>query len=188
MDLRRHLIPGIALALVLLAVVVIAVSRSDDRDTAPVPSVQGTDSSATTTTEAAIPPAESTEEREPAEMPTLIVREEARETQTPSTLRVASEPAATATLVVDGTRYALTAPPGATLKEALDRLDAESDFAYAYRNYSGLGAFVTSINGRASTGDRYWILYVNGAKSAAGISATRIRSGDTFEWKLEAKY
>lgn len=70
----------------------------------------------------------------------------------------------------------------------MDRLQTESGFVYEYRNYAGLGAFVTTINGRASTGDMVWILYVRGEKSSTGISSTRIRSGDVIEWKLEKSY
>lgn len=99
-----------------------------------------------------------------------------------------SEPTGTATLIVDTNRYALTAAAGSTLKDALDRLQNESEFTYAYRNYSGLGALVTEINGRASTGEYVWILHVNGEKSATGVSSTRIRSGDVIEWKLEKSY
>lgn len=114
--------------------------------------------------------------------------------RTPSTVETrpviatGTEVRATATLVVDGTRYALTAPEGTTLKEAMDRLASESDFSYEFRNYTGLGAFVTGINDRASTGDLVWILYINGAKSTTGISSTRIRSSDLIEWKLEKSY
>lgn len=116
---------------------------------------------------------------------TAIVR--APETSVALTKTV-SEPEGTATLIVDSNRYALTAPAGSTLKDAHDRLQTESSFTYAYRNYSGLGALVTEINGRASTGEYVWILHVNGEKSATGISSTRIRSGDVIEWKLEKSY
>jgi hypothetical protein len=96
--------------------------------------------------------------------------------------------AATATLVVAGVRYPLYANAGATLEEALDLLQSEGSFTYEKRTYSGLGSFVTEINGRAGDGGYYWILYVNGEKSSTGISSMRIRSGDVIEWKLEESY
>ena len=134
---------------------------------------------------------------QPVEMPLVVespvARSEQRSERAEVVREAASEPApaestATAMLIVDGVRYPLTAPAGATLKEAMDRLDAESEFSYRYRNYAGLGAFVTHINDRASTGDLVWILYVDDEKSSAGISSTRIRSGTVIEWKLEESY
>jgi len=175
MNLRRHLIPGIVLAAILLAAVAVASQLERPRESSAPPAGETV---ATTTA-----PAGSAEET-PA--PTRLVREEGAEV--PTALKTASVPEGTAALLVEGTRYALTAPAGATLKDALDRLMTESGFTYEYRNYSGLGAFVTKVNGRASTGELVWILYVNEAKSSTGISSTRIHSGDTFEWKLEQSY
>jgi hypothetical protein len=109
-------------------------------------------------------------------------------TGTDVAVKSAIEAQSTAALSVDGVPYALTAPAGSTLKDAMDRLQNESGFTYAYKNYAGLGSFVTTINGRASTGDFVWILYVDGEKSSTGISSTRIRSGDVIEWKLEKSY
>src|SRR3989344_5117795 len=111
-----------------------------------------------------------------------------RSAQEPVTVSNAVEVRGTASFVVDGTSYQLTAPEGSTLKDAMDHLQTEGNFTYGYKNYTGLGAFVTSLNNRASTGDMVWILYVNGERSATGISSTRIRSGDLIEWKLEESY
>lgn len=122
-------------------------------------------------------------ETEVSEATTALVR-----TGESSTIASTAEVRGTATLIVDGTSYQLTAPEGATLKEAMDRLQTESDFTYTFKNYFSLGALVTSINGRASTGELVWILHVNGEKSSIGISAMRIRSGDVIEWKLERSY
>ena len=176
MDLRRHVLPGVALALVLVAVVFVASSGEGGPKAAPT----------ATSTVATTSPASSGNTEEPP-APTRIVREPA-EAPAVTALHTADAPKATATLLVDGNRYALTAPAGSILKEALDRLEGESSFTYAYRNYQGLGAFVTQVDGRASTGDMVWILYANGAKSPTGVSSTRIREGDTFEWKLEESY
>jgi hypothetical protein len=94
----------------------------------------------------------------------------------------------TATLSVDGVRFALHAAAGSTLETAMAQLRSEGRFSYATEAYPGLGAFVTEIQGRAGGSGHYWILYVNGKKSATGISSTRIRSGDVIEWKLEKSY
>jgi hypothetical protein len=94
---------------------------------------------------------------------------------------------ATATLIVDGTEFALHAAEGSTLQEAMDGLQNEGAFTYSYKEYAGIGALVTSIQGRAGMNE-YWILYVNGKQSDTGISSTHIRSGDVIEWKLEKSY
>ena len=112
----------------------------------------------------------------------------AANTATSPNVAAKTAPAGTATLVVSGTRYALHAPAGSTLEEAMQQLQGEGGFSYTSQEYSGLGAFVTGINGRASGQGSYWILYVNGEKSSTGISSTRIRSGDLIEWKLEKSY
>jgi hypothetical protein len=128
--------------------------------------------------------ASSTKVRGPVEPAPVLVRSTDEER---IALKSASVPA-TAMLVVEGTSYSLTSPEGTLLKEAMDTLQAQGGFSYQFKEYAGLGAFVTHINGRAGTGKQAWILYVNGKKSGTGISQTRIRSADIIEWKLEATY
>jgi|GEM_PF-5136469 len=165
---QRAGIAGIAVILVLLGGAVLRSHSNGDLETS-------------------VPAATSTPEQTDAEAPepsSALVRS----TQESVALKSTAEIQGTATFVVDGTSYQLTAPEGTTLKDAMDLLETEGSFTYEYRNYSGLGAFVTSLNNRASTGDMVWILYVNGEKSTTGISSTRIRSGDVIEWKLEESY
>ena len=94
----------------------------------------------------------------------------------------------TATLMVEGASFAIRSPEGATLEQAMADLKAGGVLSYKLRNYTGLGAFVEEIQGKANTSEYCWILYVNGKKSATGISQTRISSGDVIEWKYEHKY
>ncbi|HEY0010995.1 MAG TPA: DUF4430 domain-containing protein [Candidatus Paceibacterota bacterium] len=185
MRIERRTLLLLALLLIVLGAGITLAGRSENA----APAAPVTDSP----TEGASVPGNEAPTAAPAPLPrTAIVR--APVPVAPDTaLRkgaatVATPQEATATLTVDGVRYGLTAPEGATLKEALDRLQAETSFTYQYRSYTGLGAFVTHINGRASGNDRYWILYVNGKKSAAGISSTRIQKGDVIEWNLEESY
>lgn len=107
--------------------------------------------------------------------------------ETATALKAAEAPA-TATMVIEGVSFPVRAPEGATIEEAMAALKAEGALSYTLRSYSGLGAFVKEIQGKSDTSDYYWILYVNGKKSATGISATRISSGDVIEWKYEHKY
>ncbi|MEA2701810.1 MAG: hypothetical protein QOE22_519 [Candidatus Parcubacteria bacterium] len=169
MPIRNRLILAGCLALLVIGGTVFALRDSASAPLTPEPILK---QEAGTTTE------ESSASRPPA----LVHAPEPQVALTKS----AGEP--TATLVAGGVRYALTAPEGATLKDAMDRLATEGSFTYKYRDFSGLGAFVTEVNGRASTGEDVWILHVNGKKSGTGISSTHIRSNDLIEWKLEKSY
>lgn len=104
-----------------------------------------------------------------------------------TTLKVAEAPQ-TATLIVEGASFPIRVAEGATFEAAMEALRDEGSFTYKARTYTGLGSFVEEIQGKASTSEYYWILHVNGKKSAAGISQTRISSGDVIEWKYEKKY
>jgi predicted component of viral defense system (DUF524 family) len=48
------------------------------------------------------------------------------------------------------------------------------------------GDFVSSINGTAGNGPKYWIMYVNGKESSVGASDYITRNSDTIKWKLES--
>lgn len=49
---------------------------------------------------------------------------------------------------------------------------------------SGLGEFVTSINGKQAGANEYWAIYVNGELSPTGASQTITNNTDIIEWKL----
>ncbi|HEX8591607.1 MAG TPA: DUF4430 domain-containing protein [Candidatus Paceibacterota bacterium] len=181
---RVWVLVAVLIALVAALFVVLAASKSVDSAAENAPAAS---EAATTTPEGASSP-----ESSPGAAPrTAIVKETGANVAEPTALKTAAADAATAetaSLVVSGTQHSLTAPAGATLETALDTLMAQGGFSYKKRVHQGLGSFVTEINGRAGDGDHYWILYVNGVKSPTGISATRIRSSDRFEWKLETSY
>lgn len=52
------------------------------------------------------------------------------------------------------------------------------------KHYS-FGYFVTSINGTAGNGPKYWTLYVNGKESQVGASAYITKNSDKITWKLQ---
>jgi hypothetical protein len=165
--MRRSYLWGVLVLTIVIAALLMAVK-------AQAPSIENT---------AIVPVASSTEA---TIAPAVTQAHVGTDHQTPSGSPVPETPA-TATLVFEGTRFPIHAPEGATVKEAMDGLVREGDFTYAYKEYTGIGAFVTEIQGRASTNE-YWILYVNGKNSDTGISATHIHPGDVIEWKLEKSY
>lgn len=50
---------------------------------------------------------------------------------------------------------------------------------------SGIGEFVSSIEGIAPARDEFWIFIVNGETSNVGASQYVTKIGDRLEWKLE---
>lgn len=52
------------------------------------------------------------------------------------------------------------------------------------KHYS-FGYLVTSIDGSAGNGPKYWTFYVNGKESSVGASSYITKSSDTISWKLQ---
>jgi len=123
---------------------------------------------------------------EPAPVQDPVFAAATRKAEPDATAAALSAP--TATLIVEGVSHPIYAPEGASIEEAMAGLKAEGVLTYELRSYTGLGSFIKSINGKSDTNEYYWILHVNGKKSATGISQTRISSGDVIEWKYEHKY
>ena len=96
--------------------------------------------------------------------------------------------ALTVSLRVDGATHSVLIREGDTIEQAMQTLKENGGITYSTREYSGLGSFVESINGKAANDNFYWILYVNGKKSPTGISSTRLLPGDSIEWKYERGY
>lgn len=64
----------------------------------------------------------------------------------------------------------------------------KSDFSFSGRDFPGLGFFVEEINGKKNANGSYWFLYVNGTSSETGVSQTRVREGDSIEWRYEKSH
>ena len=57
-----------------------------------------------------------------------------------------------------------------------------------YREYPGIGVYITSIDNRAETETKWWLYYVNGVLS--GIAANRyiVTDGDNILWKYTSEF
>ncbi len=54
------------------------------------------------------------------------------------------------------------------------------------KTFSGVGEYVTSINGiKEDSGKNFWAFYVNGKQANLGASDYKLKSGDKVVWKLE---
>ena len=52
------------------------------------------------------------------------------------------------------------------------------------KHYS-FGDLVTTINGSAGNGPKYWTFYINGKEAQVGAGAYTTKSSDTLDWKLQ---
>jgi len=95
---------------------------------------------------------------------------------------------ANASITVGDTLYPIVVPPSETVLSAMRTLALTTDFTFSGRDYSSLGFFVESINGKKQAGGYVWIFYMNGEKSSLGISSATLDPGDVVEWKYEKSY
>lgn len=109
-----------------------------------------------------------------------------------TSLPAASSPIATVSLVVEspaGVQHALVSPvDGMTAADALLAAHAAGRLTADVKDFGGeLGIFVEALNGLANDppSNQYWLLYINGVKSAVGASSALVRAGDTVTWKYE---
>lgn len=94
----------------------------------------------------------------------------------------------TASLSVEGTRYQIPITIQTSVFNAMRALASTTAFNFSSREFSGMGEFVESINGKKNADGYYWILYVNGAASQTGASQTAVSPKDTVEWRFEKGY
>lgn len=110
--------------------------------------------------------------------------------ETPSAKPATEKPQPTpnVTFSVGSTTYAVYVPQNSSVLDAMQVLASTTSFTFSGRDYTSLGFFVESVNGRAAANGSVWIFYVNGVKSGKGISSVAITPGDTIEWKYERSY
>lgn len=105
---------------------------------------------------------------------------------TTSAAKVPEAPKEFATLVVGTSTYRTPLTASHLVIDSMRALaDANPSFTFDGQQYSGLGFFVDSINGKKSGNGYNWMLYVNGKQADLGASQATIAAGDTVEWKYE---
>ena len=53
------------------------------------------------------------------------------------------------------------------------------------QEFTGLGEFVTAIDGVASNSSNFWAFYINGEQAQVGAGSYITKSTDLIEWRLE---
>ncbi len=74
-----------------------------------------------------------------------------------------------------------------TVYQAMLRLKQEQGLSFEVKDYSGIGAFVESIDGLANNPkeNQFWIYYLNGKVATMGISLTKVHYNDLITWRYE---
>lgn len=76
---------------------------------------------------------------------------------------------------------------GETLFSLTRRVAQEHNVPFAYKDYAGLGAFITQIGPAPdSAGDAFWQYWVNNVYAQVGADAYAVRPGDVIAWKFTA--
>lgn len=70
-------------------------------------------------------------------------------------------------------------------QNGVNALDLLKEHATVKTKHYSFGDLVTSIDGTAASGSKYWTLYVNGKMSNVGASAYVTKNGDTIMWRLQ---
>lgn len=60
----------------------------------------------------------------------------------------------------------------------------KQNYKVTTKTYSGMGEFVTAINGVSPSDSQYWAFYVNGKLAEVGAGSYTTKTGDKIEWKL----
>ena len=78
-------------------------------------------------------------------------------------------------------------PEKASVYEAMKMLSASTAMRFEFKEYSGLGAMLVSINGVANDAraQNFWIYYLNGKPAPMGISSLRLSPHDLITWRYE---
>ena len=92
-----------------------------------------------------------------------------------------------ATIIVEGQKYEVWVPEGATALEFMKLLQDSRGFSFRGRQFPGLGFLVEEINGLTQNPKEgmYWIYYINGETASVGVSQYILQPNDIIEWKYE---
>lgn len=85
--------------------------------------------------------------------------------------------------------YTFSAHANSTVEEAMV-LAKKEGLTYTQKEYSGVGSYITTINGLSENkkADMYWVYYVNEARATTGISMQKLKEGDAVRWNYEKAF
>jgi hypothetical protein len=70
-------------------------------------------------------------------------------------------------------------------QSGVDALTLLKKHASVHTKHYSFGDLVTSINGTAGNGPKYWTFYLNGKEASVGAGSYVTKSTDKIEWRLQ---
>lgn len=93
-----------------------------------------------------------------------------------------------AVMLIDGVEYRTTMEVGSSVYDLMNELKEQGKIDFKSSDYSGMGFFITEINGvKNDPAGKNWLYYVNGQPAQVGVSYYKFKNNDTIEWKYEKK-
>lgn len=93
-----------------------------------------------------------------------------------------------ATVVIEGKSFDLPFLKGETILDAMTTVMNEDVFTFSGKDFSGIGFFIDSINGKKAEQGKSYILWINGKKAEVGVSGYQLVAGDVISWTYEDNY
>jgi hypothetical protein len=92
------------------------------------------------------------------------------------------------TMIISGASYETEAKTGSSVYDLMNTLREQKKIDFKSVDYSGLGFFVTEINGvKNDPSGKNWLYYVNGQPAQVGVTYYLVKANDVIEWKYEKK-
>lgn len=86
---------------------------------------------------------------------------------------------------INGIRYNANYIDNMSVYDSMNQLKNEGKINFIEKNYTGIGKFISEINGIKGNGVKNWIYYVNGIEAQVGVSNYKIKARDIISWKYE---
>lgn len=91
-------------------------------------------------------------------------------------------------MLINGAEYLTATKPVSSVYDLMNALREQNRIDFKSNNYSGMGFFITEINGvKNDPAGKNWLYYVNDKLAPIGISFYKLKNNDTIEWKYEKK-
>lgn len=86
---------------------------------------------------------------------------------------------------INGVKYNTNYIENMSVYDSMNQLKNEGKINFVEKNYTGMGKFISEINGTRGNGSKNWIYYVNGTEAQVGVSNYKIKARDIISWKYE---
>ncbi len=110
-------------------------------------------------------------------------RAESAPASTTANTSVSAVEAQQATIRVSGQNYPVTISTDMTVLAALK---ATAGLTIETKTFTGIGDYVSAINGVSEGDGKYWLYSINGQEATEGVGMAKIKAGDTIEFNLKS--